>query len=57
VFTESTHIVAVKTTGNVYCYQALQELCIKPKNWKCVRAAAKRVCASHTPARQGLADG
>ena len=34
VFTDSTHIVAVKTSGNVYCYQAIDELCIKPKNWK-----------------------
>ena len=34
VFTDSTHIVAVKTTGNVYCYQAIDELCVKPKNWK-----------------------
>ena len=34
VFTDSTHIVAVKTTGNVYCHQAIDELCVKPKNWK-----------------------
>ncbi|KAG8073894.1 hypothetical protein GUJ93_ZPchr0006g44324 [Zizania palustris] len=34
VFTEFTHIVAVKTTGNVFCYEAIQELNIKPKNWK-----------------------
>ncbi|KAG2542702.1 hypothetical protein PVAP13_9NG656600 [Panicum virgatum] len=34
VFTEFTHIVAVKTTGNVFCYEAVQELNIKPKNWK-----------------------
>lgn len=34
VFTPHTHIVAVKTTGNVYCYEAIEELCIKPKNWK-----------------------
>lgn len=33
VFTPSTHIVAVKTTGNVYCYEAVEELNIKPKNW------------------------
>ena len=38
MFTESTHIVAVKPSGNVYCYQAVEELNIKPKNWKCVRA-------------------
>ena len=35
VFTESTHIVAVKTSGNVYCFQAVDELNIKAKNWKC----------------------
>lgn len=34
VFTEFTHIVAVKTTGNVFCYEAIHELNIKPKNWK-----------------------
>ncbi|XP_057874050.2 peptidyl-prolyl cis-trans isomerase CYP65 isoform X1 [Cryptomeria japonica] len=34
VFTEFTHIVAVKTTGNVFCYEAVKELNIKPKNWR-----------------------
>ncbi|KAF6139070.1 hypothetical protein GIB67_010796 [Kingdonia uniflora] len=34
VFTEFTHIVAVKTTGNVYCYEAIKELNVKTKNWK-----------------------
>eukprot|EP00252_Welwitschia_mirabilis_P025552 TRINITY_DN8027_c0_g1_i3.p1 TRINITY_DN8027_c0_g1~~TRINITY_DN8027_c0_g1_i3.p1 ORF type:complete len:589 (+),score=152.53 TRINITY_DN8027_c0_g1_i3:302-2068(+) len=34
VFKEFTHIVAVKTTGNVFCYEAIKELNIKPKNWK-----------------------
>lgn len=34
VFTEFTHIVAVKTTGNVFCYEAIKELNIKTKNWK-----------------------
>ncbi|CAN6448140.1 unnamed protein product [Victoria cruziana] len=34
VFTEFTHIVAVKTTGNVFSYEAVRELNIKPKNWK-----------------------
>ena len=34
MFTPHTHIVAVRTSGNVYCYEALEELCIKPKNWK-----------------------
>eukprot|EP00011_Vannellida_sp_DIVA3-517-6-12_P005460 CAMPEP_0114624162 /NCGR_PEP_ID=MMETSP0168-20121206/10629_1 /TAXON_ID=95228 ORGANISM="Vannella sp., Strain DIVA3 517/6/12" /NCGR_SAMPLE_ID=MMETSP0168 /ASSEMBLY_ACC=CAM_ASM_000044 /LENGTH=450 /DNA_ID=CAMNT_0001835437 /DNA_START=156 /DNA_END=1504 /DNA_ORIENTATION=- len=33
-FTENTHIVAVKTTGNVYSYEAVAELNIKPKNWR-----------------------
>lgn len=34
VFTEFTHIVAVKTTGNVFCYEAIKELNIKTKNWR-----------------------
>ncbi|KAH7307443.1 hypothetical protein KP509_22G058800 [Ceratopteris richardii] len=34
VFTEYTHIVAVKTTGNVYSYEAVKELNLKPKNWR-----------------------
>jgi peptidyl-prolyl cis-trans isomerase-like protein 2 len=34
VFTEFTHIVAVKTTGNVFCYEAIKELNVKTKNWK-----------------------
>ncbi|KAH7845300.1 hypothetical protein Vadar_000409 [Vaccinium darrowii] len=34
VFTEFTHIVAVKTTGNAFCYEAIKELNIKTKNWK-----------------------
>lgn len=34
VFTEFTHIVAVKTTGNVFSYEAIKELNIKNKNWK-----------------------
>ena len=34
VFTESTHIVAVRTSGNVYCHDALAELNFKPKNWR-----------------------
>lgn len=32
VFNENTHIVAIKTTGNVYCWEAIDELCLKPKN-------------------------
>ncbi|KAK2983294.1 LOW QUALITY PROTEIN: hypothetical protein RJ640_030573, partial [Escallonia rubra] len=34
VFTEFTHIVAVKTTGNVFCFEAIKELNLKTKNWK-----------------------
>eukprot|EP00798_Chlamydomonas_sp_ICE-L_P013541 gene13541-19411_t len=34
VFTVHTHIVAIKTSGNVYCWDAVEELCVKPKNWK-----------------------
>eukprot|EP00854_Cymbomonas_tetramitiformis_P001306 gene1306-1893_t len=34
VFTASTHIVAIKTSGNVYCYQAIEEMCIKAKFWR-----------------------
>ena len=33
VFTEHTHIVAIKTSGNVYCWEAVEELNIKPRNW------------------------
>ncbi|KAK8606906.1 hypothetical protein V6N13_052659 [Hibiscus sabdariffa] len=29
-----TDIVAMKTTGNVLCYEAIKELNIKTKNWK-----------------------
>lgn len=34
VFTDHTHIVAVKTTGNVYAWEAVEELNVKAKNWK-----------------------
>lgn len=34
VFTAHTHIVAVKTSGNVYAFEAIEELNIKPKFWK-----------------------
>ncbi|KAI3424379.1 hypothetical protein D9Q98_009932 [Chlorella vulgaris] len=34
VFTEHTHIVAVRTSGNVYCWEAIDELCLKPKNMR-----------------------
>ena len=33
VFTDNSHVVAVKTTGNVFAYEAVQELNIKPKNF------------------------
>ena len=31
VFTESTHIVAIRTSGNVYAWEAVEELNIKPR--------------------------
>mmetsp|Transcript_38784 Transcript_38784/g.64491 ORF Transcript_38784/g.64491 Transcript_38784/m.64491 type:complete len:605 (-) Transcript_38784:107-1921(-) len=34
VFSEHTRIVAIKTSGNVYAYEAIEELCMKPKHWK-----------------------
>ncbi|XP_039268246.2 RING-type E3 ubiquitin-protein ligase PPIL2-like [Styela clava] len=34
VFNENTHIVAVSKTGNVYSYDAIEQLNIKPKNWR-----------------------
>lgn len=34
VFNENTHIVCVKPSGNVYCWEAVDELCLKPKNLK-----------------------
>lgn len=33
-FTAHTPIVAIKTSGNVYCLDAVQTLNIQPKNWK-----------------------
>lgn len=33
VFTDSTKIAAIATTGNVYAYDAIEELNIKAKNW------------------------
>lgn len=32
VFNENTHIVAVKATGNVYAYECIERLNLKPKN-------------------------
>lgn len=34
VFNDNSHIVAVKGTGNVYSWEAVQELCLKPKNMR-----------------------
>ncbi|XP_073079717.1 RING-type E3 ubiquitin-protein ligase PPIL2 isoform X3 [Manis javanica] len=34
VFTNSTHIVAIRTTGNVYAYEAVEQLNIKAKNFR-----------------------
>lgn len=34
MFTDFSHIVAIKPTGNVYSYDAVEELNIKRKNWK-----------------------
>ncbi|XP_058794061.1 RING-type E3 ubiquitin-protein ligase PPIL2 [Phymastichus coffea] len=33
-FSKHSHIVAVKTTGNVFSYEAVEQLNIKTKNWK-----------------------
>lgn len=32
--TEATHIVAIRTTGNVFSYDAIEMLNIKRKHWK-----------------------
>lgn len=34
VFNENTHIVAVKTSGNVFSFEAIDMLNIKTRNWK-----------------------
>ncbi|KAG5452095.1 RING-type E3 ubiquitin-protein ligase ppil2 [Clonorchis sinensis] len=33
VFNENTHIVAIKVTGNVYCYEAVERLNVKANNY------------------------
>ncbi|KAJ2952549.1 hypothetical protein O0L34_g6870 [Tuta absoluta] len=33
-FTKNSHIVAIKTTGNVFSHEAVEQLNIKGKNWK-----------------------
>ncbi len=32
VFNEHTHVVAIKTTGNVFAYEAIDQLCFKLKS-------------------------
>lgn len=34
LFTNNTHIAAIKTTGNVFSYEAVEQLNIKGKNYK-----------------------
>ncbi|KAK7540251.1 putative peptidyl-prolyl cis-trans isomerase [Phyllosticta citricarpa] len=34
VFTENTHLVALKNTGNVYSWDTIERLNIKAKNWR-----------------------
>ena len=34
VLNNNVHIAAIKTTGNVYAYEAVEEMNIKTKNWK-----------------------
>lgn len=34
LFTKHSHIVAIKTTGNVFSYEAVEQLNIKTGNWK-----------------------
>jgi len=62
VFTDSTHIVANKKSGNVYCMQAIEELNIKAKNWKVPRGLIHvRIgplsCANGLGYPESLADG
>lgn len=33
-FTDHTHIVAIATSGNVYCAETIEELNRKPKFWR-----------------------
>jgi len=34
VLNNNVHVAAIKTTGNVYAYEAVEEMNIKTKNWK-----------------------
>jgi peptidyl-prolyl cis-trans isomerase-like protein 2 len=36
VFTDFTHIVAIRTSGHVYSMEAIEELNIRAKNWNCI---------------------
>lgn len=36
IFTPHTHIVAVRTSGHVYSYEAIRQLNIEPQHWKCL---------------------
>lgn len=33
-FTKNSHVVAIASTGNVFCFEAIEQLNIKTKNWK-----------------------
>eukprot|EP01125_Pyxidicula_operculata_P012340 TRINITY_DN404_c0_g1_i2.p1 TRINITY_DN404_c0_g1~~TRINITY_DN404_c0_g1_i2.p1 ORF type:complete len:483 (+),score=122.03 TRINITY_DN404_c0_g1_i2:16-1464(+) len=33
IFTDYSHIVAIRTTGHVYAWEAIDKLCIKNKHW------------------------
>jgi len=33
-FSKNSHVVAIASTGNVFCYEAIEQLNIKTKNWK-----------------------
>ncbi|KAL4147763.1 hypothetical protein PRNP1_011517 [Phytophthora ramorum] len=41
VFTDNTKIATIAATGNVFCYEAIEELNIKPKNWMDLISGAK----------------
>ncbi|KAE9036549.1 Peptidyl-prolyl cis-trans isomerase-like 2 [Phytophthora rubi] len=41
VFTDNTKIAAISATGNVFCYDAVEGLNIKPKNWTDLISGAK----------------
>jgi peptidyl-prolyl cis-trans isomerase-like 2 len=32
-FTDNSHVVAIRPSGNVYAWEAVEELNIKQKNW------------------------